>query len=169
MGKMKEIEIKIPNLGEATETQIIEVNISVGDKVKVDDPLIVLESEKAAMEVPSEFEGEITNIFIKEGDNVSEGMLFAKIKSNAKINLALNVVGKSKKLHKIESLVAFIEHHDLILIKKIRSKNNRILFNGKLKSKSGVETVTIKGSATDINLDAIDFNIPSEALDPAGT
>ena len=58
-------------------------------------------------------------------------MSFAKIKSNAKINLALNVVGKSKKLHKIESLVAFIEHHDLILIKKIRSKNNRILFNGK--------------------------------------
>ena len=58
-------------------------------------------------------------------------MSFAKIKSNAKINLALNVVGKFKKLHKIESLVAFIEHHDLILIKKIRSKNNRILFNGK--------------------------------------
>ena len=58
-------------------------------------------------------------------------MSFAKIKSNAKINLALNVVGKSKKLHKIESLVAFIDHHDLILIKKIRSRNNRILFNGK--------------------------------------
>ena len=92
MGKMKEIEIKIPNLGEATETQIIEVNISVGDKVKVDDPLIVLESEKAAMEVPSEFEGEITNIFIKEGDNVSEGMLFAKIKSNIE-----DVVSEKKK------------------------------------------------------------------------
>ena len=58
-------------------------------------------------------------------------MSFAKIKSNAKINLALNVVGKSKKLHKIESLVAFIEHHDLILIKRIRSKNHRIVFNGK--------------------------------------
>ena len=50
-------------------------------------------------------------------------MSFAKIKSNAKINLALNVVGKSKKLHKIESLIAFIELHDLIFIKRIRSKN----------------------------------------------
>ena len=58
-------------------------------------------------------------------------MSFAKIKSNAKINLALNVIGKSKKLHKIESLVAFLEHHDLILIKKIRSRNHRITFNGK--------------------------------------
>ena len=58
-------------------------------------------------------------------------MSFAKIKSNAKINLALNVVGKYKKLHKIESLIAFIELHDLILIKRIRSKNHRIVFNGK--------------------------------------
>ena len=58
-------------------------------------------------------------------------MSFVKIKSNAKINLALNVVGKSKKLHKIESLIAFIELHDLILIKRIRSKNHRIVFNGK--------------------------------------
>ena len=58
-------------------------------------------------------------------------MSFAKIKSNAKINLALNVVGKSKKLHKIESLIAFIELHDLIFIKRIRSKNHRIVFNGK--------------------------------------
>ena len=58
-------------------------------------------------------------------------MSFVKIKSNAKINLALNVVGKSRKLHKIESLIAFIELHDLILIKRIRSKNHRIVFNGK--------------------------------------
>ena len=58
-------------------------------------------------------------------------MSFVKIKSNAKINLALNVVGKSRKLHKIESLIAFIELHDLILIKRIRAKNHRIVFNGK--------------------------------------
>ena len=41
------------------------------------------------------------------------------IKSYAKINLALNVVGKSSKLHKIESLIAFLDFHDLILLKKI--------------------------------------------------
>ena len=46
-------------------------------------------------------------------------MQFKKIKSYAKINLALNVVGKSSKLHKIESLIAFLDFHDLILLKKI--------------------------------------------------
>ena len=51
-------------------------------------------------------------------------MKFKKIKSYAKINLALNVIGKSSKLHKIESLVAFINIYDLILIKKIKKKNH---------------------------------------------
>ena len=58
-------------------------------------------------------------------------MRFKKIKSYAKINLALNVVGKSSKLHKIESLVAFINIYDLILIKKIKKKNHIIKFRGK--------------------------------------
>ena len=52
------------------------------------------------------------------------------IKSYAKINLALNVVGKSSKLHKIESLIAFLDFHDLILL-KIKSKNHQVIFNGK--------------------------------------
>ena len=58
-----------------------------------------------------------------------------KIKSYAKINLSLSVVGKSKKLHKIESLVAFIDLYDSISIKTIRSKNHRIVFMGKFKKK----------------------------------
>jgi len=53
------------------------------------------------------------------------------IKSYAKINLALNVVGKSSKLHKIESLIAFLEFHDLILLKKSKSKNHQTIFNWK--------------------------------------
>ena len=81
MENLKNIEIKIPNLGEANETEIIEVNISVGDKINLDDPLIVLESEKAAMEVPSEHTGEISEVLVKEGDSVSEGMVFAKVLS----------------------------------------------------------------------------------------
>ena len=58
-------------------------------------------------------------------------MNLSKVKSYAKINLALNVTGKIKKLHKIESLVAFIDLHDVIFIKKIKSKNHRIIFDGK--------------------------------------
>ena len=46
MGEVETIDIKIPNLGEAESTEIIEVNIKAGDKVNINDPLIVLESEK---------------------------------------------------------------------------------------------------------------------------
>ena len=55
----------------------------------------------------------------------------AKIKSYAKINLALNITGKLKKLHKIESIVSFINFYDLIFIKKINSLKHKISFYGK--------------------------------------
>ena len=54
-----------------------------------------------------------------------------KIKSYAKINLILNIVGKYKSLHKIESIITFVNLHDLISIKKINSKKHKINFKGK--------------------------------------
>ena len=54
-----------------------------------------------------------------------------KIKSYAKINLSLNVVGKTSALHKIESLISFVELHDLIYIKLTNKKNHKIVFKGK--------------------------------------
>lgn len=79
MAELETIDLKIPNLGEAESTEIIEVNIKVGDNISINDPLIVLESEKAAMEVPSDFTGKISELLVKEGENVSEGQVFAKI------------------------------------------------------------------------------------------
>ena len=58
-------------------------------------------------------------------------MNITKIKSYAKINLALNVVGKTLSLHKIESIVAFVDLHDIILIKRIKSKKHIVSFGGK--------------------------------------
>ena len=59
----------------------------------------------------------------------------SKIKSYAKLNLALNVIEKKKLLHRIESIIAFVDLHDVILIKKIKSKTHKILFNGKFSEK----------------------------------
>ena len=73
------VEIKIPNLGEAQETEIIEISVQPGDVISKNDPIVVLESEKAAMEVPSDFSGKIKEIKVKEGDSVSEGKIFAVI------------------------------------------------------------------------------------------
>tara|TARA_Y100000389_G_C17357788_1_gene462042 strand:+ start:218 stop:1063 length:846 start_codon:yes stop_codon:yes gene_type:complete len=57
-------------------------------------------------------------------------MPFMKIKSYAKLNLALHIVGKTSCLHKIESIVAFVSLHDEIYIKRIRSKSHNITFTG---------------------------------------
>jgi 4-diphosphocytidyl-2-C-methyl-D-erythritol kinase len=70
-------------------------------------------------------------------------MNFFTIKSYAKINLALNVVGKKKKLHKIESLISFIELYDLIILKKIKKDNHKVIFKGKFSKNIGkINTVT---------------------------
>ena len=58
-------------------------------------------------------------------------MKYSKIKSFAKINLALNVNGKNFFLHKIESIIAFVDLYDVILIKSIKSKKHIISFSGK--------------------------------------
>ena len=88
------IDLKIPNLGEAEDTEIIEVSISKGEKIKKNDPLIVLESEKAAMEVPADYDGVILNVLVKEGESVSEGKIFATLEVQDKPHI--NEAGKSE-------------------------------------------------------------------------
>ena len=66
-----------------------------------------------------------------------------KIKSYAKINLALNITGKNTKLHKIESIVSFIDLHDLIYLKLINNKDHKIFFKGKFsRNISKINTIT---------------------------
>ena len=67
-----------------------------------------------------------------------------KIKSHAKLNLALNVTGKKKSLHKIETLVAFVSFHDEIFIKKIKSNKHNIIFTGKFARNIGKNNTITK-------------------------
>ena len=64
-------------------------------------------------------------------------MIFSKIKSYAKINLALNVTSRLKKLHKIESIISFVDLHDLIFIKSVNKANHEIYFYGKFSKNIG--------------------------------
>ena len=72
-------KILIPDIGDFKEVAIIEIMVKVGDKVKVDDPLLTLESDKASMEVPSPMAGTIESLTVKVGDKVSEGSVIATI------------------------------------------------------------------------------------------
>ena len=64
-------------------------------------------------------------------------MTQTKIKSYAKLNMALNVIGKTSSLHKIESIIAFISLHDEIFVEQIKSKSHKIMFTGKFSSNIG--------------------------------
>lgn len=66
-------EIKVPDIGGATDVDVIEVLVSKGDKINLEDPLITLESDKATMEIPSPKVGVVQSIEVKTGDKVSEG------------------------------------------------------------------------------------------------
>lgn len=65
--------ILIPDLGGEQEVEVIEVHVKPGDSIKVDDPLVTLESDKAAMDVPSTLAGEVKSVALKVGDKVAKG------------------------------------------------------------------------------------------------
>lgn len=74
------VSVKVPDIG-MDEAGVIEINVKVGDTIEVDDPIVVLESDKASMEVPSDVAGEVVSIKIKEGDQVKEGSVLVEVKS----------------------------------------------------------------------------------------
>ena len=70
---MTEQKIVVPNIGDFKEVEVIEVLVKEGQKIKIDESVITLESDKSSVEVPSNFGGIIKKINIKVGDKVSEG------------------------------------------------------------------------------------------------
>ena len=71
--------ILVPDIGDYADVPVIEVLVKVGDVVEKEQPLLVLESDKATMEVPADAAGTITSISIKLGDKVSKGSAIAEI------------------------------------------------------------------------------------------
>jgi len=72
---MSETEIKVPNIGDFKDVEVIEVLVAVGQILQKNDPLITIESDKSSVEIPSSFEGKVKSLKIKVGDKVSEGDL----------------------------------------------------------------------------------------------
>ena len=75
--------IKLPDIGDFDDIEIIEVLVSAGDEVQAEDSIIVLESDKATMEIPSPLAGKITSVLVKVGDRIAEGSDIATIESSA--------------------------------------------------------------------------------------
>ncbi|REJ74162.1 MAG: dihydrolipoyl dehydrogenase [Acidobacteria bacterium] len=72
-------DIKVPDIGDLDEVEVIEVLVEPGREVELEDPLITLESDKASMDVPSPLAGKIVSVEVKLGDKVGEGHVIARI------------------------------------------------------------------------------------------
>lgn len=103
------VEICLPDIGDAQDVAVIEVSVSVGDSVNADDLLVVVESDKASMEIPAGFAGKVLEVHVTEGAEVTEGTLLVTMEVSG------GVVPKE------EVLVAVAENeHELTLAEKQR-------------------------------------------------
>ena len=98
----KLITIPIPDIGSFDSVEVIEVMVKVGDSIKKEDSLIVVESEKASMDIPSPFEGIVKEIKVKVGDQVKEGIEIIVITESE--NAAKKTQEKEEPLQKSESI-----------------------------------------------------------------
>ncbi len=73
------VDLTIPDIGDLGEVEVIELNVATGDVVAKEQPLLVLESDKASMDVPSPLAGEIIELTVKVGDKVQTGTVIGKI------------------------------------------------------------------------------------------
>lgn len=79
---MSEKELLLPDIGDFDSVEIIEMHVVAGDTVKVEDPLLTLESDKATMDIPSPFAGTIKQVSVAVGDKVSEGSKLGVIETS---------------------------------------------------------------------------------------
>lgn len=75
----KTVDVKVPDIGDATDVDVIELLVNVGDAISEGDSIITLESDKASMDVPSSHAGTVKSIAVKVGDKVSEGSVVLSV------------------------------------------------------------------------------------------
>ena len=99
---MSDQEIKVPNIGEFKDVEVIEVLVSNGQLVSKNDPLITIESDKSSVEIPATFEGKVKSMIIKVGDKVSEGdvilILDNKTESKQEVKEEKKIIEEPKKI-----------------------------------------------------------------------
>ncbi len=79
---MSSVELKVPDIGDFAEVEVIEVLVSVGDTVVADQSLVTVESDKASMEIPAEQGGVVRQILVKVGDKVAEGSALVVVEAD---------------------------------------------------------------------------------------
>ena len=86
---MTTMQVTIPDIGDFDEVAVIELQVKVGDKVRAEQSLITVESDKASMEIPSSHAGEITAMSVKLGDKVKKGSVILTLETASASGLAV--------------------------------------------------------------------------------
>ena len=117
---MSETEIKVPNIGDFKDVEVIEVLVGVGQILQKNDPLITIESDKSSVEIPSSFEGKVKSLKIKVGDKVSEGDLILILEEKSQTKEDVDEKPKvEKEVKKIEVTKPVVEKASINQVKTI--------------------------------------------------
>ena len=108
---MSDQEIKVPNIGDFNDVEVIEVLVSEGQILKINDPLITIESDKSSVEIPSNFSGKIKSLKTKVGDKVSEGDLILILDNTSEVKETVEERPEiEKEFKKIKLIKPEVEH-----------------------------------------------------------
>ena len=146
--KMKEIDIKVPNIGDFTDVEVIEVLVNQGQEILKNDPLITIESDKSSVEIPSNFEGKVKSLKLKVGDKVSEGdliLILERLSSEDKIKEETKIEKQSEPIVEIKQTTEQIS----ISEKKIKDISSASPKARKFARELGVNINQVVGSEKD--------------------
>ncbi|MEH6518511.1 MAG: dihydrolipoyllysine-residue acetyltransferase [Halioglobus sp.] len=106
---MAKHEVTVPDIGGAEGAEVIELLVAVGDEVEVDQSLIVLESDKASMEIPSTGAGTVVEVLVKEGDELAEGSAILVLEAVGDIESAVEPAPETEAQVEVAPEVAVVE------------------------------------------------------------
>ncbi len=148
----------VPDLGDFAEVEVIEVLISNGDRIKTEDPLVTIETDKAAMDVPAIVGGRIESVLVRVGDKVSEGSSLAIIEADAPVAQAapleeVTVADDSARAEMVQQAPAPVKQQAPAAAKELPSINEAGFSRAhaspsvrKLARELGVDLAQVKGN-----------------------
>jgi len=148
---MLETEIKVPNIGDFKDVEVIEVLVSEGQTIQKNDPLITIESDKSSVEIPSNFEGKVKSLKTKVGDKISEGdlILILEERSATKENNE-EKPNIEKEFKKIKVIKPEIEQTSINQVKNLSNKISSASPKArKFARELGVDITQVAGSEKD--------------------
>ncbi len=183
---MSEKDLLLPDIGDFESVEVIEIHVAVGDSIKVEDPLLTLESDKATMDIPSPFAGTIKQLSVAIGDKVSTGSKLGSLETTGAA--AEPVAGSAAKKVKVAATgdadvntevvvlgagpggyTAAFRAADLgkkvVLIERYPVLGGVCLNVGCIPSKALLHTAQIINEAEHMKANGVDFGKPKVSLD----